>query len=127
MNLLVDTNAYSDYVRGSEAVSKLLNQADIVYLPVIVIGELKRGFYYGLRAKDNLISLEKFIVKPRTRVLDVTAETAEQYGRLATYLKQQGTPIPANDVWIAALCLQYDLPLLTRDSDFQHLPQLTLL
>lgn len=127
MNLVVDTNAYSDYVRGSQALSTAFNQADIVYLPVIVIGELKRGFYYGSRAQKNLQSLEKFIAKPRTRTLDVIVETAEFYGQLATYLKQQGTPIPTNDIWIAALCLQYDLPLLTRDSDFQHLPQLTLI
>lgn len=127
MSLLIDTNAYSDLVRGDSSVARLLNQADIVYLPVIVIGELKRGFYFGSRVQENMQTLEKFIAKPRTRVLDISQETAEQYGILASYLKQQGTPVPINDVWIAALCVQYDLPLLTRDSDFQYLPQLTLL
>lgn len=127
MNLLLDTNAYSDFVRGDLGLAQLLNQADIVYVPVIVIGEMKRGFYYGSQVRKNIENLERFIAKPRTRVLDISQETAEQYGQLAAYLKQQGTPIPINDVWIAALCVQYDLPLLTRDSDFQHLPQLTLL
>lgn len=127
MSLLLDANAYIDFVRGDRGLARLLNQADIVYLPVIVIGELKRGFYYGSRVRENIENLERFIAKPRTRVLDISRETAEQYGQLAAYLKQQGTPIPINDVWIAALCIQYDLPLLTRDSDFQYLPQLTLL
>ena len=127
MNLLLDTNAYSDYVRGNQQIVEVLDRADIVYLPVIVIGELKRGFYRGSRVIENIKSLEIFIAKPRTRVLEVNQETAEQYGQLAAYLKQQGTPIPTNDVWIAALCVQYDLPLLTRDSDFQNLPPLTLI
>jgi predicted nucleic acid-binding protein len=127
MNFILDTNAYSDFVRGDASVAKFLNEADVVYLPVIVIGELKRGFYYGTKVKENIDSLEKFLAKPRTNVLDITDETAEHYGMLAAYLKTQGTPIPINDIWIAALCLQYDLPLLTSDGDFQNLPQITLL
>ena len=127
MNFIIDTNAYSDFVRGDVSVAKFLNEADIVYLPVIVIGELKRGFYYGSRIKENLDGLQKFLAKPRTKVLEITDETAEHYGMLAAYLKTQGTPIPTNDIWIAALCLQYDLPLLTSDSDFQYLPQITQL
>jgi tRNA(fMet)-specific endonuclease VapC len=127
MNPVIDTNAYSDLMRGSTTIASLIAGADVVYLPVIVIGELKRGFYYGNRAKQNVAVLEDFISEARTRVLDITSETAEQYGRLAAYLKQQGTPIPINDVWIAAICVQYDLPLLTRDSDFERLPQVNLL
>lgn len=127
MNLLIDTNAYSDMVRGNAAIADLLGQADIVYLPVIVIGELKRGFYNGSRVKQNVETLEDFIIEARTRVLDIDIGTAEQYGQLAAYLKQQGTPIPINDIWIAALCLQYDIPLLTSDRDFKRLPQLTLI
>ena len=127
MNLVIDTNVYSDLVRGDQSVADLLHQAEIVYLPTIVVGELKRGFYHGGQAKKNIRTFEKFITKPRIRVLDITAETAEHYGRLAAYLKSQATPIPTNDIWIAALCLQYDIPLLTRDSDFERLPQLTLI
>lgn len=127
MNFILDTNAYSDFVRGDASVADFLNKADIVYVPVIVVGELKRGFYYGTRVKENIDNLEKFLTKPRTNLLEITEETAEHYGVLAAYLKTQGTPIPINDIWIAALCLQYDLPLLTSDSDFQKLPQITLL
>ncbi len=123
MKLLLDTNAYSDYVRGDQTITDYLNQASLIYLPVIVIGELKRGFYRGTRIKTNGDSLQKFIAKPRTRLLDVDQETAEHYGQLAAYLKKQGTPIPVNDIWIAALCVQHDLPLLTRDDDFRNLPQ----
>src|SRR6266545_7815686 len=127
MNFVLDTNAYSDYVRGHQSTLEQLNSADLVYLPVIVIGELKRGFYYGNKPSSNLAKLEIFLAKPRVRVLDITVETAEQLGRLAAYLKRHGTPIPINDVWIAALCVQYQLPLLTRDADFERLPQVTLI
>lgn len=127
MNLVLDTNAYSDFVRGNQTLAGQLNRADIVYLPVIVVGELKRSFYYGSRISKNIKTLEKFIAKPRTRVLDISQETAEQYGLLAAYLKRLGTPIPINDIWIAALCVQYELPLLTWDKDFQKLPQVTIL
>lgn len=126
MSLALDTNAYSDFVRGDQRIADLLNSADVVYLPVIVVGELKQGFYFGSKVKTNIEALQKFIAKPRTRILDITEETAEYYGHAVAYLKQNGTPIPINDIWIAALCLQYHVPLLTRDSDFRNLPQLTL-
>lgn len=127
MNFILDTNAYSDYVRGDSTIVNKLNSADIVYMPVVVVGELKRGFYYGSRVSPNLAVLEKFIAKPRVRILEITLQTAEQFGRLSVYLKDNGTPIPINDVWIGALCVEYDLPLLTRDRDFENLPQITLI
>ncbi len=126
MNLVLDTNAYSDYVRGNKSILATLNGAEIVYIPVIVIGELKRGFYYGRKVAHNLETLNAFLAKPRVKLLEVDDETADQYGHLAAFLKRNGTPIPTNDIWIAALCVQYDLPLLTRDSDFDHLSQVML-
>lgn len=125
MNLVLDTNMYSDYVRGDRVVLERLNAADIVYVPVIVIGELKRGFYYGNKTSSNIKKLEQFLAKPRVQTMLIDDETAEQFGRLSVYLKRQGTPIPTNDVWIAALCVQYDVALLTRDGDFERLPQVT--
>jgi tRNA(fMet)-specific endonuclease VapC len=127
MKLVIDTNAYSDYLRGSQRIADQLNRATVVYMPVIVLGELKRGFYNGQRIDHNVNDLQKFLTKSIVRVLSVTEETAELYGRLATYLKQKGQPIPVNDIWIAALCLQHDAALLTNDSDFQYLPQITVI
>lgn len=127
MKLVLDTNAYSSFVRGSREIAKHLNQADVVFVPVIVIGELGFGFYYGKKVAANLAGLDKFLAKPRTQVIDISNKTAEHYGRLAAYLKTNGTPIPTNDIWIAALCIQYDAPLLTSDSDFRYLPQVKLL
>lgn len=126
MNFILDTNTYSDSARGDESAAEHMRTASMVYIPVVVIGELKRGFYHGDRPSLNLVALEKFISKPRVQILDINYKTAEHYGRLSAYLKKQGTPIPVNDVWIAALCVQHDLPLLTRDSDFKQLPQVNL-
>ena len=127
MNFILDTNAYSDFMRGDGAIAGHLGRAELVYLPVIVIGELKRGFYGGNKVSPNLSAFKQFLAKPRVQTLDVNAETAEHFGRLAAYLKKQGTPIPVNDVWIAALCVQYEVPLLTGDTDFDYLPQISLL
>ncbi len=124
MRLAIDTNAYSDLMRGNPALATHLRKADTICLPITVLGELKHGFYFGNRTDSNLHILEQFLKKPGTQLLHINESTAELYGRLAAHLNAIGRPIPANDIWIAALCLQYDATLLTNDRDFQNLPQI---
>lgn len=128
MNVLViDTNAYSDLRRGNPRIEKIINTTSTTYVPVIVVAELKAGFLSGNRADINMQELGKFLETPGTQVLQINGDTADHYAKLASYLKKNGTPIPINDIWIAALCVQYDLPLLTSDSDFKKLPQVKLI
>jgi predicted nucleic acid-binding protein len=93
-------------------------------LPVPVIAELRFGFLNGTRGRKNEATLAEFLDAERVEVLACDERTTVFYAQLKAQLKQQGTPIPLNDVWIAALALQHQALLFTRDRDFDHLPQL---
>ena len=127
MNLLLDTSAYSALCRGHQAVLNLMQQSESVAVPSIVLGELYSGFRAGTRWTQNSEQLVQFLDKPSVRVLNVTAETALRYAEVDFYLRKKGTPIPRNDVWIAAVALEHGLQLLTLDSHFREIPMLLIL
>jgi tRNA(fMet)-specific endonuclease VapC len=89
-----------------------------------VLAEIKAGFYGGSQQHRNELLLRKFLAKESVSVLLPSRETAEQYARLFVQLKRAGTPLPDNDLWIAALVLEHNLTLITRDHHFQKIPQL---
>ena len=127
MRILVDSNRYQDFCKGiSEAVHVIRRASDIM-IPFIVLGELRAGFACGNRGHENEQVLTRFLNSPRVKILFAGEETTHQYARLFRQLRKQGTPIPANDLWIAALAVQYDLLLFTRDAHFNHLPQIPLI
>jgi tRNA(fMet)-specific endonuclease VapC len=95
-------------------------------LPVIVLGELMAGFAKGKERRSNENKLRRFLNKPATGILLLDEDTAAFYGEISNTLRKQGTQIPTNDLWIAALALQHDLTLDTRDQHFQHVPGLKL-
>ena len=86
--------------------------------------EIKAGFYGGTQQHRNEILLRKLLAKTTVGVLLPSRETAEHYARLFVQLKRSGTPVPDNDLWIAALALEHDLLLITRDQHFERIPQL---
>ena len=93
-------------------------------VPLIVLAEMMAGFHGGTQQYRNEALLRRFLTKPTVAVLLPDRETAEQYARLFVQLKRAGTPIPENDLWIAALALEHDLVLITRDRHFACIPQL---
>jgi tRNA(fMet)-specific endonuclease VapC len=97
-----------------------------VWLPLPVLAELLAGFEGGKRQRENRTLLTQLLAKPNLNVLLPDRTTAEWYARLYVQLRRAGTPIPANDIWIAAITLQHDLRLLTRDEHFRRIPQLLL-
>lgn len=124
MRIAIDTNRYTDLCRGlPEAVNPVM-RADRVFMPFVVLGELRAGFQAGMRAKQNERLLTRFLNTPRVRLLLPDDQTTHHYAFLFGQLRRQGTPIPTNDLWIAALVIQHDLTLLARDDHFDHLPQL---
>jgi tRNA(fMet)-specific endonuclease VapC len=127
LRIAVDTNRYRDLCDGVPAVVEILGSAESVYLPFITLAELRAGFAAGLKGAENERVLNRFLGKPGVQVLYATAATTRAYANLYRQLRAQGTPIPTNDLWIAALVVEHDLRLLTRDSHFQVLPQLQLL
>jgi predicted nucleic acid-binding protein len=121
MKIALDTNRYSDLARGDPAVVALVMAAEAVYLPVIVLGELRAGFRRGTREAANEAALAAFLARPFVHVLAVDEATSVVYAGLEAELRGKGTPIPTNDVWIAALALQHGVRLYTRDPHFDHL------
>jgi predicted nucleic acid-binding protein len=120
----LDTNRLTDLFQGDAALADQLGTCDEVWIPLVVLGEIKAGFLGGSRQQRNEILLRELLIKPTVGVLLPDRETAEHYARLFLQLKRAGAPIPDNDLWIAALALQHDLTLITRDRHFEKIPQL---
>jgi tRNA(fMet)-specific endonuclease VapC len=125
MKIALDTNRYSDLCRGEASVVKTLEAADEVWLPFVVVGELRAGFAVGSQGPRNEAALRRFLLKPGVGVLYAGEQTTHHYAAVYRQLRKQGTPIPTNDMWIAALVLEHSLNLCDRDAHFDHLPQLT--
>lgn len=125
MKLALDTNRYTDLCRGQQSVVDIVEQAEEVWLPFIVVGELRAGFAVGSQGPRNEALLRRFLLKPGVGILYADEQTTHHYANIYRQLRKQGTPIPANDMWIAALALQHSLVLCARDAHFDALPQLT--
>jgi tRNA(fMet)-specific endonuclease VapC len=124
MMIAIDTNRYVDFARGlADAVGRL-RTAERILMPLIVLGELRAGFLAGSRGTENEAILARFLNSPRVDVLLADEDTTHHYARLFQQLRRQGTPIPTNDIWIAALVVQHQLYLFARDAHFDHLPQI---
>jgi tRNA(fMet)-specific endonuclease VapC len=124
LRILLDTNRYTDFARGDAAVVDRVRRAARVLLPFVVVGELRAGFLCGSRSERNEANLVRFLSAPRVDVLFADEETTHHYARLFRQLRSQGTPIPTNDLWTAALAVQHGLHLFARDRHFDHLPQI---
>lgn len=124
MRILVDTNRYIDFARGDAGAVDRIQRAARVYLSFAVIGELRAGFLCGSRSERNEANLTRFLSGPRVDVLYPDDETTHHYARLFRQLRAQGTPVPINDLWTAALAVQHGLHLFARDRHFDHLPQI---
>jgi tRNA(fMet)-specific endonuclease VapC len=127
MRVLLDTNSYSEIDDGDPAAIRRAQSATEVWLPLIVLGELYAGFELGSKKQENEKQLENFLGMPSVGLLLPDYETARHYGRLFHILRRQGTPIPTNDIWIAALALQHNLLLDSADKHFLWVPGLSLL
>lgn len=120
MKVLLDTNAYVALRRGDDAVATLVRDAQKVVFSAVVTGELLHGFRNGTRAQDNTRDLARFLEQPEVVFVTVGWDTADRFGRIATSLRKQGTPIPTNDVWIAAHAMETGADLVSFDRHFEH-------
>jgi tRNA(fMet)-specific endonuclease VapC len=125
MRLGLDTNRYTDLCRGIASVVETVELAEEVWLPFVVVGELRAGFAVGSQASHNEAVLRRFLLKSGVVVVYPDDQTTHHYASVYRQLRKQGTPIPTNDIWISALVLQHSLVLFARDAHFDALPQLT--
>lgn len=124
MRLALDTNRYADLCRGLPDVVRVVERAEAVLLPFVVLAELRAGFGVGTRGPENERTLLRFLMKPGVDVLYADEQTTHHYASAYRQLRRQGTPIPTNDLWIAALVVQHNLILCARDRHFDRLPQI---
>lgn len=119
---LLDTNIIIGLFADEEVVKSNFAQADAVFIPSIVAGELYYGARKSARTTKNLERIDELVAESAVLVCDV--ETAQYYGEVKNKLRRKGRPLPENDIWIAALALQYNLTLVTRDAHFQEIKNL---
>ena len=126
LRLALDTNAYSAIAQADAAIIDIVERAESLYLPFIVVAELRAGFSVGKKGAANERGLLRFMALPDVTTLHSSDMTSHHYARLYAQLRLQGTPVPTNDLWIAAIVLEHQLTLCTRDSHFQRMPQIAV-
>ena len=118
MRVIIDTNAYTALMMGHTRIAEILAGSEAILLPAVVVGELYDGFLGGSRSLENHEILQRFREKPRTVCVPVTDTTAEWFAEIKQMLRKKGRPIPINDVWIAASCMEHGARLLSLDAHF---------
>lgn len=118
--VVLDTSAYSRMRRGEDRVLDAVAEAEVVFVPATVVGELEAAFRMGSRYRVNRRDLDEFLLEPYVNVLDLTTSVARRYGEVFAALRAAGKPIPVNDIWIAAATFISGAHLITFDEDFIH-------
>ncbi|OIP31424.1 MAG: VapC toxin family PIN domain ribonuclease [Deltaproteobacteria bacterium CG12_big_fil_rev_8_21_14_0_65_43_10] len=122
--IILDTSAYSAYLRGNSEIKLSIQHADEIFLNPVILGELLAGFIMGKSQKKNRAILEEFLSSPRVRVVAIDEETSERYAVIVNHLRKEGTPIPTNDLWISASAMQHGLKVVTTDSHYLKVQQI---
>ena len=124
--IILDTNAYTRLLAGDEDVLDMISTADTLYMSIFVLGELYAGFAGGSKEQENRETLNYFLLKPTVKILNATSETAEVFGMVKSKLKTAGTPLPVNDLWIAAHAIETGSTIITFDKHFKKISGLRL-
>ncbi|MDD5673093.1 MAG: type II toxin-antitoxin system VapC family toxin [Chitinivibrionales bacterium] len=127
MKVSLDTNAYTKFVQGHRPLSELLERAEEIFISPIVLGELIAGFTLGSRRRENIMVLKDFLDTEASAECAITKDVAERYAFLFADLRAKGTPIPTNDLWIAAAALETGSRLISYDDHFKKVPGLVVL
>lgn len=121
----LDTNVIIDLFKGNREIADKIDLAKKVFLPIPALGELYLGAESSGRKSDHLKQISTLL--KLVQILNTSEQTAEIYGTIKSYLKRQGKPIPENDIWIAALSKEHNLPIVSRDIHFTYVPDLQII
>lgn len=121
MKIMLDTCAYVGFKLNSAETVKMIVGAELILFSPIVLGELMFGFRNGTRFKENMADLDCFLEHDAVELVQIGKITSDRYSRIAAQLKQQGNPIPTNDIWIAAQTMEHGAELITSDQHFKKI------
>ncbi|MFN4032712.1 MAG: PIN domain-containing protein [Fimbriimonadales bacterium] len=124
MKILLDTSVLVPLLRGQETLESRVPSGAVLLLCAPVLAELLIGALRSTRPDLAILGVQQLITQLESPILACDAQTARRYAELETRLRQQGTPIPTNDVWIAAIAWQHELTLATRDLHYQRIPEI---
>jgi tRNA(fMet)-specific endonuclease VapC len=124
MRILLDSNRFIDYCAGDEEVTARLETTAAICIPFIVVAEIRAGALLTKRGLSQVRALNAMIQQPGVSVVHTTDTTCHHYAALYARLRAAGTPIPTNDLWIAALAIELGLVLYSRDAHFEHFPEI---
>jgi tRNA(fMet)-specific endonuclease VapC len=122
--LAIDTSAYAAFKRGRADAVACIRSHERLVVPAIVLGELFAGFALGSREQQNRDELDELLASPRVTVAAAGEATAECYAAILSALRRAGTPVPTNDLWIAATAMEHGALLLTADAHFEKITQI---
>lgn len=117
----LDTSAYSHFQRGDEEVVDILDRAEWVGVPAVTLGELRTGFLLGHRRAENEEELIAFLANPAVEIIPVDSDVSRHYAEIVADVRKSGTPLPTNDVWIAATAARAGALVLTYDRHFESI------
>ena len=121
MKIMLDTSAYVGFKRNVAETVEIIVRAESILFSPVVLGELMFGFRNGTRFKENMEDLNSFLEHEAVELVQVGKITSDRYSRIAAQLKRQGTPIPTNDIWIAAQTMEHGAELITSDQHFDRI------
>src|SRR3990172_7058600 len=124
--ILIDTNAYASFKKNNPDTVNVFKAVEYIGINIVVLGELFIGFKGGSKESKNKKELEQFLDSPRVDIVQMDEETAEFYAEIYRDLKKKGSPIPSNDMWVAASAMRHGLALLTFDEHFENIDGLIL-
>jgi predicted nucleic acid-binding protein len=122
MRLLIDSNRFIDFCAGDEATVEAFEQAALLVVPFVVLAEIRVGAQLARRGENQARVLNELLNQPGVRTVHSTDGTTHHYAAIYAQLRRKGTPIPTNDIWIAALALEHNLILYSRDAHFDLIP-----
>ena len=124
---VIDTNVLIECFQNNQSISEAISQYDRILICPAVLGEFKAGIDVNTRrGKKVKALLDEFLDDPAVAIVPSTDETADSYARIFRTLKDNGTPLPTNDMWIAAAALEHGAAVLSSDGHFSHVPMLKL-
>ena len=118
---MLDTSAYVGFKRNAVEAVEIIVKAELIVFSPVVMGELMFGFRNGTRFKENMDDLDRFLKHEAVDLMPIGKITSDRYSRIAVKLREQGTPIPTNDIWIAAQAMEQGAELITSDQHFDKI------